>query len=179
MLSIGLAMGAQPLFGYSYGAKNLPRLKAAVKTAILMATGIVVAFTILFGLFAAGCVRVFINDIAVMNIGARILRAMIVGLPAIGIQMVLMTAMQAMGKGTPALILSLSRQGIVFLPALILLNMFFGFSGFIYAMAVADIGSMMLSVALFWGILLKIERSREPVCRPQVAFSETCLSEEP
>ncbi len=172
MLSIGLAMGAQPLFGYSYGANNLPRLKSAVKTAILMATGIVVAFTVVFGLFTAGFVRVFINDTEVITVGTRILRAMIVGLPAVGIQMVLMTAMQAMGKGTPALILSLSRQGIVFLPALILLNMFFGFSGFIYTMAVADIGSMVLSVALFWGTIAHIERTSAPAPVPQPAFSE-------
>jgi multidrug efflux pump len=159
MLSIGLAIGAQPLFGYSYGANNLPRLKAAVKTAIYMATGIVVAFTIVLALFSTWFVRVFINDITVITVGTRILRAMIIGLPSIGIQMVLMNAMQAMGKGLPALIISLSRQGLVFVPALVLLNMFFGFSGFIYAMAVADILSMVLSVVLFLGIIVKIERT--------------------
>ena len=84
---------------------------------------------------------------------------MIIGLPSIGIQMVLMNAMQSMGKGMPALIISLSRQGLAFVPALVLLNMFFGFSGFIYAMAVADILSMALSVVLFLGIIVKIERT--------------------
>ena len=172
MLSIGLAMGAQPLFGYSYGAKNLPRLKAAVKTAIFMATGIMIVFTIAFALFAAGFVRVFINDIEVIDVGAKILRAMNVGLPTIGIQMVLMMAMQAMGKGAPALILSLSRQGLIFVPALILLNLFFGFSGFIYAMAVADIGSMVLAIALFWRIVAHMERNSSATCIPQPAYSE-------
>ena len=174
MLSIGLAMGAQPLFGYSYGAKNLPRLKAAVKTAIGMATGIMAVFTVIFGLFAAGCVRVFINDSEVIELGTRILQAMNVGLLTIGIQMVLMVAMQAMGKGTPALVLSLSRQGIIFVPALFLLNLYFGFSGFIYAMAVADIGSMILAVLLFLRIMASLDRKSQMPCMParRPAFSE-------
>jgi multidrug efflux pump len=153
MLSIGLATGTQPLFGYSYGAKNLPRLKAAIKTAIVMATGIVVTFTIIFALFPAWFIRVFIRDAEVISTGVIILRAQLIGLPAIGIQMVLMNAMQAMGKGLPALIVSLARQGIVFVPALLLLNMLFGFSGYIYAMAVADILSMVLSVGFFLWII--------------------------
>jgi multidrug efflux pump len=167
MLSIGLATGAQPLFGYSYGAQNLPRLKTAVKTALAMATGIVVTFTVVFALFPGWFIRVFINDREVITVGTRILRAMIIGLPAIGVQMVLMNAMQAMGKGMPALIISLSRQGIVFVPALVLLNAFFGFSGFIYAMAVADILSMALSVSLFLRLIVKIERTAQQSPLPQ------------
>ncbi len=163
MLSIGLATGAQPLFGYSYGANNLPRLKAAVKTAIWMATGIVTTFTLVFALFPDWFIRIFINDAEVIAIGVKMLRAMIIGLPAVGIQMVLMTAMQAMGKGMPALIISLARQGLVFVPALLILNALFGFSGFIYAMAVADILSMVVSVALFVGIVAKVERARQQV----------------
>lgn len=160
MLSIGLAMGAQPLFGYSYGANNLPRFKAAVKTAIGMATGIVVTFTVVFALFSGWFVSIFINDAAVISVGVKILRAMIIGLPAVGVQMVLMVAMQAMGKGMPALIISLARQGLVFVPALIILNALFGFSGFIYAMPVADIVSMMVSVALFIGIVYRVEKAK-------------------
>lgn len=180
MLSIGLAMGAQPLFGYSYGAKNLPRLKAAVTTALMMATGIVVTFTIIFAFFPAWFIRVFIQDAAVISTGVIILRAQIIGLPSIGIQMVLMTAMQAMGKGIPALIVSLARQGIVFVPALIILNRLFGFSGYIYAMPVADILSMVLSVGCFL-VILKLEHLNQPMPREahRVILTENELSSLP
>ncbi len=161
MLCVGLAIGAQPLFGYSYGAKNLPRLKDAIKTAIGMATGITLIFTALFALFPATFVTTFINDSGVITLGVRILRAMTFGLPFIGVQMVLMNAMQAMGKGMPALIISLSRQGIVFVPALIILNALFGFSGFIYAMPAADMLSAVLSVALFFRAIAHAERAEQ------------------
>lgn len=173
MLSIGLAVGAQPLFGYSYGANNLPRLKSAVNTALGMATGIVAAFTVVFALFPGWFIRIFINDANVISVGAQILRAMIIGLPFVGIQMVLMHAMQAMGKGMPALVISLARQGIVFVPALIVLNALFGFSGFIYAMAVADMLSMALSVGFFLWILWQ-EKRRAPVVSRPVALDELC-----
>jgi multidrug efflux pump len=168
MLSIGLATGTLPLFGYSYGAKNLPRLKTAVNTAIGMATGIVVSFTVVFALFPSWLIRVFIHDAEVISTGVIILRAMIIGLPAVGVQMVLMNAMQAMGKGMPALIVSLSRQGLVFVPALLLLNAFFGFGGYIYATAVADILSALLSVILFLRLLLrhKYESRQTPISQP-------------
>ena len=159
MLCIGLAIGAQPLFGYSYGAKNLPRLKASIKTAVALATGITLCFTALFALFPAQFVRIFLNDSEVIAVGVKILGAMVFGLPFIGVQMVLMNAMQAMGKGMPALIISLSRQGIVFVPSLILLNRLFGFSGFIYAMPAADILSAFLSVALFFRAVAHAERA--------------------
>ena len=171
MLSIGLAVGAQPLFGYSYGANNLPRLKSAVNTALGMATGIVAAFTVVFALFPGWFIRIFINDANVISVGAQILRAMIIGLPFVGVQMVLMHAMQAMGKGMPALVISLARQGIVFVPALIVLNALFGFSGFIYAMAVADMLSMALSVGFFLWILWQEKRRALVISRP-VALEE-------
>ena len=87
--------------------------------------------------------------------------------------MVLMHAMQAMGKGMPALVISMARQGIVFVPALIVLNALFGFSGFIYAMAVADMLSMALSVGFFLWILWQ-EKRRAPVASRPVAFDELC-----
>ncbi len=173
MLSVGLAIGAQPLFGYSYGAKNLPRLKASIKTATGMATGITLTFTVIFALFSTAFIKTFIHDNEVVAVGVRILRAMIIGLPFIGVQMVLMNAMQAMGKGMPALIISLSRQGIVFVPALIILNRLFGFSGFIYTMPAADILSAILSVALFFRAIAHAERAEQPFHVPQFEPGET------
>jgi putative MATE family efflux protein len=172
MLSIGLAIGAQPLIGYSYGAGNLVRLKESVKIAGAMATGLVVAFTLLFALFPAQLIRGFINDSDVITIGTRILQAMLLGLPFIGIQVVLMNAMQAMGKGLPALIVSFSRQGLIFVPTLLTLNALFGFSGFIYAMAVADVLTSLLSVSMFLWILAKMGRTNTPIIMPRPAYSK-------
>ncbi|MDY0094467.1 MAG: MATE family efflux transporter [Candidatus Vecturithrix sp.] len=171
MLSIGLAVGAQPLIGYSYGANNLPRLKASVKIAATMATGIVICFTVLFALFPRQLIGLFIQDPAVISTGTTILFAMLIGLPFIGLQVVMMNAFQAMGKGLPALLVSLSRQGIIFVPAILFLNMFFGFSGFIYAQAVADVLTVLFSATLFLRLIAEVERrTAQPSMTPKIAL---------
>ncbi|GAK60070.1 putative Na+ driven multidrug efflux pump [Candidatus Vecturithrix granuli] len=171
MLSIGLAVGSQPLIGYSYGAKNLSRLKASVKLAAAMATSIVTIFTVLFALFPKQLIRIFIQDPAVISTGTTILYAMLIGLPFIGFQMVMMNTFQAMGKGLPALLVSLSRQGIIFVPAILLLNTFFGFSGFIYAQAVADVLTVLFSATLFLRLIAEVERrAAHPFVSQKVAL---------
>lgn len=167
MLSIGLAIGAQPLIGYSYGANNLLRLKASVKIAASMATGIVIFFAIVFALFPRQLIQLFIQDPAVVSTGTTILFAMLIGLPFIGLQVVMMNTFQAMGKGLPALLVSLSRQGIIFVPAILLLNIFFGFSGFIYAQAVADVLTVLFSAMLFLRLMTEVERRAAQPFTPQ------------
>ncbi len=136
-----------------------------------MATGIVIFFTVLFALFPSQLIRLFIQDPAVVSTGTTILFAMLIGLPFIGLQVVMMNAFQAMGKGLPALLVSLSRQGIIFVPAILFLNKFFGFSGFIYAQAVADVLTVLFSATLFLRLIAEVERrTAQPLMTPKIAL---------
>lgn len=176
MLNIGLAIGAQPLIGYSYGAKNHDRLKASVKIAATTATLLSIVFTALFFLFPRTFMGIFIQDAEVISRGVRILYAFALPVPLIGIQMIFMNAMQAMGKGLPALIISACRQGLVYLPAILVLNAWFGFSGFIYAQAVADVVSLALSIAFFINVISQFNRETdikkiEPINTPEIVPS--------
>ena len=117
MLMIGLAAGTQPLIGYSYGAKNIKRFNETFKTAALISTGIALFFTAIFYFFPAQLIQTFINDQEVINYGVQILKAFLIGLPFVGIQMLIMVTFQALGKGWPTLILSISRQGLFFSPS--------------------------------------------------------------
>ena len=161
MLNIGLAIGAQPLIGYSYGACNHDRLKASVKISAVTATLLSTLFAILFFIFPRIFIGSFIQDTEVIARGVRILYAFSLPLPLIGIQMIFMSAMQSMGKGLPALIISACRQGLVYLPAILILNAWFGFSGFIYAQAVADFFSLLLSIAFFVKVLSEFEKEAD------------------
>lgn len=162
MLVMGLATGAQPLIGYSYGAKDYNRLKETIKISAYIGTGITVFFTVIFALFPSQLVTAFINDAAVIDVGITILYALIIGLPFLGVQLVFMNAMQAMGKGIPSLIISISRQGLLYIPAIIILNYLFGFSGFIYAQAFADVLTTVIAVILFVNIMRKFKKECEP-----------------
>ena len=103
--------------------------------------------------------RVFIRTTDVIDVGIPIMFAFTLSIPVIGIQMVLMHTMQAMGKGLPALIVSLSRQGLFYFPAIIILNNMFQFSGFIYAQAIADVMATFLSVGLYFQAVSRFENT--------------------
>jgi Na+-driven multidrug efflux pump len=64
-----------------------------------------------------------------------------------------MISLQAMGKGLPSLIISLSRQGLIFIPVILILNHLFGFNGFIYAQSATDFFTVILSLIFITGIL--------------------------
>jgi multidrug efflux pump len=161
MLLIGLSEGTQPLIGYSYGARKIKRLNQIIKTAELIATGISVFFLIIFYLFAGQMIQVFINNEEVIDYGVRIMRAFIIALPFAGIQFLIRVSFQALGKGKPALILALSRQGLFYIPLLFALNKFFGFSGFIYAQPISNVLTFILAILLFRRIKLRLDNEYE------------------
>ena len=153
MLMMGASIGIQPLIGYSYGARNTTRLKDTIRGGIILGTSIALFFAIIFIMFPQQLIMAFINNAEVINVGAKILFALAVGLPFIGIQMVFMISLQAMGKGGPSLIISISRQGLIFIPTILILNALFGFDGFIYAQSATDFFTVILSLLLFTAIL--------------------------
>ncbi|MGL5346269.1 MAG: MATE family efflux transporter [Peptostreptococcaceae bacterium] len=152
---MGFSAGCQPLVGYNYGSKNIPRVKEIIQKGITITSIIGLCLALIFGIFANSLIGLFINDAEVINKGATILKALIISLPFVGGQMIATTSAQSMGKVIVAFILSISRQGILYMPLLILLNKTFGFSGFIYAQPITDIVMLFLSSILLFSILPK------------------------
>lgn len=177
MLLIGLSEGVQPLIGYSYGAKKIKRLNDTIKTTGIIATVISVFFLFFFYLFSGELIRTFINNEEVIAYGIQIMNAMVIALPFAGIQFLIRVSFQALGKGAPALILALSRQGLFYLPLLLILNHLFGFSGFIYAQPIANILTFVLAIILFQRIKSQIVNENESVNRelPHSKLKESCL----
>ena len=150
MITMGLSQGCQPLMGYNYGAKKYNRLIAVIRRALTISTVIGTAFTVIFYFLADTWIRVFINDPEVIYYGVRIIHAMIIALPIMGVQMVLMTMFQSLGKAIESLIISLGRQGLFYIPALFLFSNLWGFDGFRYSHTFGDIATTCLSVAFFF-----------------------------
>lgn len=149
MLTMGLAHGCQPLMGYCYGAKKYERLMDTIKKAIVMGTIMCIVITLTFISFSETIIKVFINDETVISLGAQILRRNALALPFLGIQMVLMTMFQSLGKTIESLIVSVGRQGLFFVPSLIIFSSTWGYNGFILAQPFADIATTTLSLSLF------------------------------
>ena len=149
LLQIGLGTGIQPLIGYNYGSGNHRRLKKIMRFGMLCNVIFGVSITILYYIFSEPIIRIFIDNKAVIDAGVDMLRAIMLSGPFIGILFVFNFTFQAIGKAVPSLILSLSRQGLVFFPVLIVFNKIFGLSGIVYSQPIADFVSIFLALGMF------------------------------
>lgn len=148
MVMIAFAFGAQALIGYNYGAKNKARLREVLKFDLLVQMVIAFVGGAVLMVLAPWMIRLFMDDAVIVEVGALMLRRMLIGLPFIGIFLVCSTLFMSAGKSLPTLILSLSRQGIIFALVLLALSRMMGYEGVITAQPVADALSALLGVVL-------------------------------
>ncbi len=152
---MGFSAGCQPLVGYNYGCGNIPRVKEIIKKGVIITSIIGMSLALIFGVFANSLIGLFTSDAEVINKGATILRALVISLPFVGGQMISTISAQSMGKVVVAFILSISRQGILYMPLLVILNKLFGFSGFIYAQPITDMIMLTFSSILLFKVMPK------------------------
>lgn len=157
LLQIGLCSGIQPLIGYNYGAKNKKRLLQVFRFTGICAVIMGTALTVLMIIARKSIIQAFINDAEVVNYGIQMIIALQLSGPVIGILFLCINTIQGMGKAIPSLILTICRQGVVFIPLVFLLSSLFGLDGVIYAQPVADYVSIVLSVFICLTIFRKLE----------------------
>ncbi|MEI0517947.1 MATE family efflux transporter [Brachyspira murdochii] len=158
LVFIGLSQGLQPFVGYNFASKNYKRMNAAIKLSCVVSviTGfLLLALSLIFGRVS---VAVFINNEEVIDYGVKFLVASYAIAPIIGFQFVFMSTFQALGKSIPSLILSLSRQGIAFVPTILIGTKFFGINGIIWSQPIADIVSVALAAVMYIYIYRKMKR---------------------
>lgn len=148
-IMLGLALGVQPLIGYSFGAKNYKRMNAVVRFTTISNFIIGSVLTFVYFFFSAQIVGVFIQDTETVENAILMVRALQISMPVLGILFILNNAFQAMGKALPSLVLSISRQGFIFLPMLFIMKALAGLNGIIYCQAIADIFSVIMAVIMF------------------------------
>lgn len=157
LLQIGLCAGIQPLIGYNYGSGNKKRLKQVFWFTGLCAVIMGTALTLLMVVARRFVIQAFINDAEVISYGIQMVIALQLSGPVIGILFLCINTLQGMGKALPSLVLTICRQGLIFIPAVCLLNRIFGLDGVIYAQPTADFLSIVLSVVLCMHIFHKME----------------------
>ena len=143
----GFIKGFQPIAGYSYGAKKFDRLREAIKISILWSTVFCVVFGLVLALFPAAIVSQFTKgDAEMIRIGAASLRANGISIMLFGFYTVYSSLFLALGKGREGFILGACRQGICFIPVILLLPMVWGLNGILYAQPIADVLSAIITV---------------------------------
>ena len=157
MICIGFGQGIQPLLGYCVGAGMWRRFKQVMKCSILCSFGLSAVMTIICYFFVNQIVSVFLTEASAFNYAARFARILLCTSFLFGMFYVLSNALQAMGAATEALIINLSRQGIIYIPSLFLLKMAIGLDGLAWAQPVADILSTGLVAILYIRTVRKME----------------------
>ncbi len=149
MVMVGFAFGAQPLIGYTYGARDERRFRETLRFDLSVVAGLALVLTVLMMVFAPQIIRLFMRDPEIVREGTGMLRWLASSTTIAGIIMVLTTTFQSMGKATPAFWLSFSRQGLIFLIAIVALSYFFGYTGVLAAQACADVLTLVLAAFLY------------------------------
>ena len=138
MVLIGLAFGGVPLFGYLYGGRDFKKLKKLLRFCMAFISGYGLLMAAVIILLARPLAGVFMDDPGVTADSTLMLRWQVLGSAFAGIVLLFTCLFQATGKAGPALALSLSRQGLLFLAVLGAGVLIAGFDGLLAAQPIAD-----------------------------------------
>lgn len=146
----GFSFGGAPLIGYFYGKKDSAKLKELLSFIVKFLGCLALAMSAVLILAAPLAIRFFLDDPELAKIAVLMLRVQVSGMVLMAAVLVSQIIFQASGKSVPALMLSVSRQGVVFAVVLFVLMKAFGFYGIIATQPISDLVS-----ALFAAVLLK------------------------
>lgn len=145
----GFMKGYQPVVGYNYGAKNYERVTEATKVSLKWSTIFCVVLALALIIYPERIVSLFSeSDTMLIEIGGRALRANGILFIMFGFEQVYMSLFLALGMGKEGGILSISRQGMFFIPAILIMPHLFGIEGVIWAQPVADVLTVILTAVL-------------------------------
>ena len=147
---IGINQGVQPIISFNFGAKKPDRVKQAVRQAIIAATIIVSIGYIIVRLFPTQLISFFNRDEELLAFGKSALVSWMLFLPVVGFQAIGSSFFQAIGHSASAMFLTLSRQFIFLIPALIIFPKIWGITGLMYSAAFADIFSAIITGIWFY-----------------------------
>lgn len=146
---IGMGQGVQPLLGYCVGAKMWERFKKILRFSLVISFAFSTLITLLCYAGSSRIVQVFLTDPTAYGFALQFVRILLTTSFLFGVFFVLSNTLQAMGAATAALIVNLSRQGIVYIPAVFILQKSLCVTGLVWAQPVADLISILLVAVLY------------------------------
>ena len=146
MIMLGWGQGFQPICAMNYGAKQYDRVKKAFKFTVVGGTLFLIMAAILLYVFSELFIKTMSNDNEVILVGSEILRMQCITLPLLGYFAISSMLMQNIGQYFWASIISISRQGIFYIPLLYILSNILGQFGIYLLQPVADVLSFGLAV---------------------------------
>ncbi|MBQ7543680.1 MAG: MATE family efflux transporter [Synergistaceae bacterium] len=153
LFAMGTGQGIQPLLGFCVGAEDWDRYKAFLKFALKFALSLSLAMIALCYVFTTNIVAVFLREPEAFGYAVKFLRIKLSSSIFFALFIILINALQAMGAGKASLILSVCRQGVLYMPLLFLMNRWAGVYGLVWALPIAEMLSLLQTVTVYGKII--------------------------
>ena len=157
----GVIQGMRPVLSYNFGAGNMKRAKETIKLSILWATGFLVLGWAGSKLFSVPIFGIFTEEKDLITEGARVLRITTMVFPIISIQMVGSAAFQSLDRPVLALVFSVLRQVLLFIPLVLILPPFFGVDGIWWTYPIADVLAMVATGLVLLRVIRRLDTREE------------------
>ena len=155
---LGFGQGFQPVCGFNYGAKLYDRVKKGFWFCVKISTGFLVVIAAAGFAFAPQLIALFRDDPAVIACGAAALRFQCLTFPVQGWIVMSNMMEQSMGRTIPATFLSVARQGIFFIPMVLILPLFMELTGIQMAQAAADACTLLCAIPIQIHVMKTMEK---------------------
>lgn len=138
-ISLGIGQGYQPVLGYNYSAKRFDRVRSAYLFTLGFSTALMSVFGLVCGIFATGLMQLFsLSDMAT-EIGSFALRLQCIAMPLLPMNFMAGLTYQVVGNKALAALLSVSRQGLFYIPAVLIMPAVFELTGVQACQAASDV----------------------------------------
>lgn len=144
---VGINQGTQPILGYNYGAKNYERVTETYKKSLLINVIVASVSLVTFQLFPKYIISIFGNgDALYFEFATKVMRIFLSMIIAVGIQFVSSNFFASIGQPFKGVILSFTRQIMFVIPLMLILPIFIGVDGIIFAGPISDLLSCLIAI---------------------------------
>ncbi|WP_284271896.1 MATE family efflux transporter [Bradyrhizobium iriomotense] len=160
----GFCIGSQAVLGFGWGARDFPRILKAAKFMLSMAVALSVAYSAAVVILARPLVRLFSDSEKVTEVAVSSCIVFHLFFWLFGIQSFVTTMLQSFGRGRLSAVVSLARQSYLFIPAVLLFPVIWGFNGLLASQAFAELGAGMIALFVMFNQFAELGR-RHPTSR--------------
>jgi putative MATE family efflux protein len=162
-LALGIGQGYQPVLGYNYSAKRFDRVKSAYLFTLGFSTSIMMAFASVCAIFAPNVMQMFSLSETATDIGTLTLRLQCMCMPLLPLNFMASVTYQAIGSKVIASVLSVSRQGLFYIPAVLILPRVLELLGVQSCQAISDFFAFIFAIPFTILFFRSLKRERERV----------------
>ncbi len=155
---IGFGQGFQPVCGFNWGAKRYDRVKESFWFCVRVSAVAMALFSLVGCLFSGELIALFRDEPHVIEIGTQALRAQLYVFPLMSWVFLSNMMLQTIGRVFKASILAAARQGLAFLPMVLILPYFFELGGLVWAQAAADVCAFLIALPIQISVLREMDK---------------------